>query len=107
MQPCRGEASLEFCRDVAQEVAECSRAGREQLCPQSSQEALKRFTTSTAGGEHGAGGVDVQPGSSAEAGLRVLDEKITYAVANLDYPQQWKDTDSRPREEGNEKEVRV
>lgn len=102
VQPCRGEAALEYRRDVAQEVAECSSAAMEQLCPRSSQEALKRFSTSTAGGEHGAGEVDVQPGSSPEAGLRDLDEKITYAVANLDYPGQWKNTDSRPREEGNE-----
>lgn len=103
VQPCRGEASLEYRRDVAQEVAECSSAAREQLCPRSSQEALKRSEiTSTAGGELGAGEADVQPGSSAEAGLRDLDEKITYAVANLDYPRQWKNTDSCPGEEGNE-----
>lgn len=61
----------------------------------------------TAGEELDAGGpgcseVDERPGSRAEAGLRHLEEKITYAVANLDYPRQWKNTDSRPTEEGNE-----
>lgn len=102
VRACGGEASLEYRGDVAQEVAECSSAAREQLCPRSSREAIERFSTWKAGGEHGAGGVDVQPGSSAEAGLRALGEKITDAVANLDYPQQWKNTDGLPREEGNE-----
>lgn len=82
-------------------------AAREQLGPRSYREALKRFSTSTAGealgaGRFGCSEIDVQPGSSAEAELRHLDEKITYAVANLDYPRQWKNTDGRPREEGNE-----
>lgn len=82
-------------------------AAREQLGPQSYREALKRFSTLTAGealgtGRFGCSEVDAQPDSSAEAELRHLDEKITYAVANLDYPRQWKNTDSRPREEGNE-----
>lgn len=103
VQPCRGEASLEYRRDVGQEVAECSSAAREQLCPRSSQETLERFPTSTAGGELGVGEVDVQPSSSAEAGLRDWEEKTTYAAANLDDPRQWKNTDSRPREEGNER----
>lgn len=103
VRACGGEASLEYRGDVAQEVAECSSAAREQLCPRSSREAIERFSTWKAGGEqHGAGGVDVQPGSSAEAGLRALGEKITDAVANLDYPEQWKNTDGLPREEGNE-----
>lgn len=107
VQPCRGETCLEYRRDVAQEVAECLSATREQLGPLSYQEALKSFSTSAAGEELGAGrsgcsNVDVRPSSSAEADLRHLDEKITYAVANLDYLQQWKNTDGRPREEGNE-----
>ena len=46
---------------------------------------------------------DVRLGQSSgdEAGLRQLDEKITQAMANMDYPQQWKNTDSQLRE-GNE-----
>ncbi|XP_056875134.1 rho guanine nucleotide exchange factor 28 isoform X1 [Takifugu flavidus] len=104
VQLCQGETSLEYRRDVAQEVAECLSAAREQLGPRSYWEALKRFSTSTAGealgtGRFGCSEVDAQLGSSAEAELRHLDEKITYAVANLDYPRQWKNTDSRPREE--------
>lgn len=100
VQPGQGEASLDHRRDVAPEVAEGSSAAREQLCSRSSQEALKRFSTSAAGGEHGTGEVDAQPGSSAEAGLGDLDEKITDAVANLDDPEQWKNPTSRPGEEG-------
>lgn len=39
--------------------------------------------------------------SGDETGLRRLDEKITLAMANMDYPQQWENTKSQPRE-GNE-----
>lgn len=107
VQLCKGETSLEYCRDIAQEVAEYLSAAREQLRPQRYQEALRNFTTSTAREElsaspPGCSEVPVQAGSSAEDSLRHLEEKITYAVANLDYPWQWKKNDGHPREEGNE-----
>lgn len=35
---------------------------------------------------------------AGEAGLKQLDEKITQAMANMDYPQQWRNTDSQTRE---------
>lgn len=38
--------------------------------------------------------------NKSSADLRLLDEKITHALANMDYPQQWK-TDGQPKE-GNE-----
>lgn len=111
IKPCEGEASLEYLRDVAQEAAEYLSANREQLGPQSYLGVLKRFSTSmrAADMELSADGLDcneedVQLGQSSgvDAGLRKLDEKITHAMANMDYPQQWKITDSQPRGEGNE-----
>lgn len=111
MKPCKGEASLEYLRDVAQEAAEYLSANKEQLGPHSYLEVLKRFSTSTraADEELSADGfngneedVQFRQGSGAEAGLRQLDENITHAMANMDYPQQWKNTDSQPGVEGNE-----
>lgn len=109
--PCEGEASLEYFRDVAQEAAEHLSANRDQLGPRSYLEVLKRFSTWARAADEELSGAgldgneeeDVQLRQSAgdEAGLRQLDEKITQAMANMDYPQQWKNTDSQPRE-GNE-----
>nr|XP_046230151.1 rho guanine nucleotide exchange factor 28 isoform X2 [Scatophagus argus] len=107
VKPCEGEASLEYLRDVAQEAAEYLSANRDQLGPQSYLEVLKRFSMRlwTADEELSVGEVDcseedvrLRQSSSNEAGLRQLDEKITQAMANMDYPQQWKNTDSQPRE---------
>ncbi|XP_018529451.1 rho guanine nucleotide exchange factor 28 isoform X2 [Lates calcarifer] len=104
---CEGEAALEYLRDVAQEAAEYLSAHRDQLCPQSYQEVLKRFPMWAWAADEGlsAGGSDrdeedVQLSKSRcdEAGLRQLDERITQAMANMDYPQQWKNTDSQSRE---------
>lgn len=36
--------------------------------------------------------------NSGEAGLKQLDEKITQAMANMDYPQQWRNTENQTRE---------
>uniref|UniRef100_A0A4W6F461 Rho guanine nucleotide exchange factor 28 n=1 Tax=Lates calcarifer TaxID=8187 RepID=A0A4W6F461_LATCA len=100
---CEGEAALEYLRDVAQEAAEYLSAHRDQLCPQSYQEVLKRFPMWAWAADEGlsAGGSDrdeedVQLSKSRcdEAGLRQLDERITQAMANMDYPQQWKNTDT-------------
>lgn len=106
-----GEASLEYLRDVAQEAAEYLSANRDQLGPQSYLEVLKRFSTlaQAADEELLAVGIDckeedvqLRESLGDEAGcLRQLDEKITQAIANMDYPQQWKNTDSQPRE-GND-----
>lgn len=106
VKPCEGEASLKYLRDVAQDAAEYLSANRDQLGPRSYLEVLKRFSAwaQAADKELSAAGLeDVQLGQSSgdEGGLRQLDEKITQAMANMDYPQQWKNTDSQTRE-GNE-----
>ncbi|XP_070706318.1 rho guanine nucleotide exchange factor 28 [Pempheris klunzingeri] len=108
IKPCEGDASLEYVRDVAQEAAEYLSANKDLLGPQSYLEVLKRFSTCTqqaAEEELPTKGLDrseedVQLGQSLgdEAGLRQLDERITQAMANMDYPQPWKNTDSQPKE---------
>ncbi|XP_073333999.1 rho guanine nucleotide exchange factor 28 [Pagrus major] len=105
VKPCEGEACLEYLRDVAQEAAEYLSANRDHLGPQSYLEVLKRFSTWAADEELSAEGLDsseedvrLRQCSGDEAGLRQLDEKITLAMANMDYPQQWENTESQPRE---------
>ncbi|XP_029300781.1 LOW QUALITY PROTEIN: rho guanine nucleotide exchange factor 28 [Cottoperca gobio] len=107
VEPCEGEASLEYIRDVAQEAAEYLSANRDQLGPQSYRGVLKRFSTcaQAADEEFCAAGLDsneedvrLRQSSADEAGLRQMDDNITHAMANMDYPQQWKNTDSQPRE---------
>ncbi|XP_056259969.1 rho guanine nucleotide exchange factor 28 isoform X2 [Seriola aureovittata] len=105
VKPCEGEASLEYFRDVAQEAAEYLSAHKDQLSPQSYLEVLKRFPAwaDAADEEFPAGGLErdeedvrFRECRGDESGLRHLDEKITQAMANIDYPQQWKN--SQPRE---------
>ncbi|XP_044189814.1 rho guanine nucleotide exchange factor 28 isoform X2 [Thunnus albacares] len=107
VKPCSGEASLEYVRDVAQEAAEYLSANRDQLGPQSYLEVLKRFSTWAQGADEvlTAGPLDcneedvrLRQSPGDEADVRQLDEKITQAMANMDYPQQWKNTDKQPRE---------
>ena len=108
VKPCEGEACLEYLRDVAQEAAEYLSANRDHLGPRSHLEVLKRFSTRAADEELSAEGSDcseedvqLRQSSGDETGFRHLDEKITLAMANMDYPQQWENTESQPRE-GNE-----
>ncbi|XP_062291104.1 rho guanine nucleotide exchange factor 28 [Scomber scombrus] len=107
VKPCRGEASLEYVRDIAQEAAEYLSANKDQLGPQSYLEVLKRFSTWVQGDdkELTAGPLDrieedvrLRQSSGDEADVKQLDERITQAMANMDYPQQWKNTDKQPRE---------
>ncbi|XP_019124676.1 rho guanine nucleotide exchange factor 28 isoform X2 [Larimichthys crocea] len=100
VKPCEGEASLEYLRDVAQEVAEYLSANRDQLSPQSYLEVLERFSTWAEAADEDCNEEDVRlrQSSGDEAGLRQLDEKIAQAMANMDYPQQWKNTEGQPRE---------
>ncbi|TDH02260.1 hypothetical protein EPR50_G00171190 [Perca flavescens] len=107
VKPCEGEASLEYLRDVAQEAAEYLSANRDQLGPQSYLEVLKRFSALVPGADEElfAAGLDcneedvrLRQSSGDEAGFRQLDEKITQAMANMDYPKQWKNAGSQPRE---------
>ncbi|CAB1455847.1 unnamed protein product [Pleuronectes platessa] len=107
VRPCEGETSLEYVRDVAQEAAEYLSAHREQLGTQSYLEVLKRFPLLPEE-ELSVGGLDRDEGDAEEvqlresrgkeAGLRQLDEKIAQAMANMDYPQQWRNTDCQQRE---------
>ncbi|KAK1883401.1 Rho guanine nucleotide exchange factor 28 [Dissostichus eleginoides] len=87
VNPCEGEASLGYIRDVAQQAAEYLSANREQLGPHSYLEVLKRFSTQAADEEPFALGSDsdeedmrLGQSSADEAGLRQLDEKITQAL---------------------------
>lgn len=48
------------------------------------------------GGEKEGEQAGQSPGDAA--GLRLLDEEITQAMANMEYPPQWKHTESHPRE---------
>ncbi|KAF0038914.1 hypothetical protein F2P81_009398 [Scophthalmus maximus] len=110
VKPCEGEASLEYLRDVAQEAAEHLSAHRDHLGTQSYLEVLERFPVwvQAADEEYSAGVLDQDEGDeddlqvresrSEDAGLLQLDEKITQAMANMDYPPQWKNTDSQQRE---------
>ncbi|XP_034048284.1 rho guanine nucleotide exchange factor 28 isoform X2 [Thalassophryne amazonica] len=103
---CGIEESLEYIRDVAQEAAEYLSVNSDQFGPKSYLEVLKRFSTciqetdDELSGGHFDGDEDEQLRLKArdKTGLRHLDEKITQAVANMDYPQQWKTTDNQSRE---------
>lgn len=107
VKPCRGEASLEYVRDIAQETAEYLSANKDRLGPQSYLEVLKRFSTKEREDdkEFTAGSLDrieedvrLRRSSGDEADVKQLDERITQAMANMDYPPQWKNTDKQPRE---------
>ncbi|XP_051794630.1 rho guanine nucleotide exchange factor 28 isoform X2 [Acanthochromis polyacanthus] len=107
VEPREGEASLEYLSDVAQEAAEYLSANREQLGPQSYLEVLKRFpmlmqsaNEELCAGQLGHNEQEVQLGRSSgdDVDVRLLDEAITQALANMDYPHQWKTPDSQPRE---------
>ncbi|XP_041826213.1 rho guanine nucleotide exchange factor 28 isoform X2 [Melanotaenia boesemani] len=107
IQLCEGEASLKYIRDVAQEAAEYFKENGDQLDPQSYQEVLKKFPVlAQTTDEDLCGrvlnsseqGVQLRSSSGNEADLRQLDEKITQALANMDYPWQLENTDSHPGE---------
>lgn len=109
-EPCEDRASLEYCRDVAQEAAEYLSANADQLGPLSYKKVLERFPKLARAldeelrGEafdHGEKKAQLRRSSGDEADLKRLDESIAQALANIDYPPQWKNTDSQP-EEGNE-----
>ncbi|XP_038821627.1 rho guanine nucleotide exchange factor 28-like [Salvelinus namaycush] len=118
-KPCGGGASLDYVCDLPQEVAEYLLANSDCLSPQSHLEVLRRVSAapgegntegdrSAGSGEHdlgktdqedGYGGGRPRPDPEVECRLREMDEKITQAVANLDYPLEWSGKASQPREE--------
>ncbi|KAM9437737.1 rho guanine nucleotide exchange factor 28-like isoform 3-T3 [Salvelinus alpinus] len=116
-KPCGGGASLDYVCDLPQEVAEYLLANSDCLSPQSHLEVLRRVSAapgegntegdrSAGSGEHDLGKTDQEdgyggprPDPEVECRLREMDEKITQAVANLDYPLEWSGKASQPREE--------
>ncbi|XP_061589145.1 rho guanine nucleotide exchange factor 28-like [Cololabis saira] len=107
IEPCEGMVSLEYFRDAAQEAAEYLSASPDHLESQSYKEVLERFPTLVRASDeelpgelldHNEKSIQLRPSSGD---LKQLDENIVQAVANMDYPQQWKNTDSQS-EEGNE-----
>ncbi|KAM4634066.1 rho guanine nucleotide exchange factor 28 [Polymixia lowei] len=113
VKPCGVGASLEYVSDVAQEVADYLSVNRYQLSPQSYLEVLKRLSTWVGGWDKSSDhDTKLCPGHSVcddedimirsspddEAGLRELDEKITHAMANMDYPEQWENRKTQPNE---------
>lgn len=95
VEPCEGRASLQYLADAAQEAAEHLRANRERLGPRSHLEVLERFSAAGLERREEEDGI-----SGGESGLGKLDEKITQAMANMEYPQQWSEADAQPREGG-------
>ncbi|KAM9735884.1 rho guanine nucleotide exchange factor 28 isoform 2-T2 [Menidia menidia] len=101
VKPCEGETSLMYVRDVAQEAAEYLKANGDHLGPQSYQEVLRKCPAVVkAAGEEPSSGlyhpeheVEPKPSSDDASDSAHLDEKITQALANMDYPRQWKNTD--------------
>uniref|UniRef100_A0A4W5JSY5 Uncharacterized protein n=1 Tax=Hucho hucho TaxID=62062 RepID=A0A4W5JSY5_9TELE len=118
-KPCGGGASLDYVCDLPQEVAEYLLANIDCLSPQSHLEVLRRVSAapgegnmegdrSAGSGEHYLGKTDQEdgyvggrprPDPEVECRLREMDERITQAMANLDYPLEWSGKASQPREE--------
>ncbi|CAB1318822.1 unnamed protein product [Coregonus sp. 'balchen'] len=119
-KPCGGGASLKYVRDLPQEVAEYLLANSDCLSPQSHLEVLRRVSAapgegdregnrrSCPGEEHYLGQTDQEeeggrggrprPDPQVECRLREMDERITQAMANMDYPPEWSGKASQPRE---------
>ncbi|KAM4532647.1 rho guanine nucleotide exchange factor 28 isoform 6-T7 [Fundulus diaphanus] len=100
-------ASLEYVRDVAQDAAEYLSGAWDQSGPQSYQELVRKFPVlGQAADEEFSGGLlecreretQLRGSSGDDPDLRHLDQKITLALANMDYPQQWKNTNREPRQ---------
>ena len=116
--PCGGGASLDYVSDLPQEVAEHLLANSDCLSPQSHLEVLRRVSAAPGEGnkegdrsagsgenylgktdqEDGYGGGRPRPDPEVECRLREMDERITQAMANLDYPLEWSGKTSQPRE---------
>ncbi|MED6290504.1 hypothetical protein CHARACLAT_013658, partial [Characodon lateralis] len=103
--PYGSKASLEYFRDDAQDAAEYLSGNWGQFGHQRCQEVLRRFPVlAQAADEEFCGGLlacrerETQLRGSSGDGLRHLDQKITLALANMDYPQQWKNSDWEPGE---------
>ncbi|XP_045081279.1 uncharacterized protein LOC121583127 [Coregonus clupeaformis] len=120
-KPCGGGASLKYVRDLPQEVAEYLLANSDCLSPQSHLEVLRRVSAAPGEGdregnrsagpgeehylgqtdqeEEGGRGGRPRPDPQVECRLREMDERITQAMANMDYPPEWSGKASQPRED--------
>ncbi|XP_008401579.1 rho guanine nucleotide exchange factor 28-like [Poecilia reticulata] len=102
-------AFLQYFRDTAQDAAEYLRGDRDQLAPQSYREVLRRFPLLAQAADQEICGLlefremetQLRGSSGDNVDLKHLDEKITLALANMEYPQQWKNSD-REQGEGHE-----
>ncbi|XP_007549033.1 rho guanine nucleotide exchange factor 28-like, partial [Poecilia formosa] len=107
--PCGCTAFLQYFRDTAQDAAECLRGERDQLDPQSYREVLRRFPLLAQAADQEICGLlesremetQLRGSSGDNVDLKHLDEKITLTLANMEYPQQWKNPD-REQGEGHE-----
>lgn len=94
-------------------MAEYLGANSDRLSPQSYLEVLRRVSTrkgdrDESGGhdeelspvqsDQGDEGVLITASLEGETRLKELDEKITQAMANMDYPQHWRSTGSQPKD---------
>ncbi|XP_012726917.2 rho guanine nucleotide exchange factor 28 isoform X1 [Fundulus heteroclitus] len=100
-------ASLEYVRDAAQDAAEYLSGAWDHSGPQSYQELGRKFPAlAQAADEEFSRGLlecreretPLRGSSGDDPDLRHLDQEITLALANMDYPQQWKNTDWEPRQ---------
>uniref|UniRef100_A0A3P9KPV9 Rho guanine nucleotide exchange factor (GEF) 28a n=1 Tax=Oryzias latipes TaxID=8090 RepID=A0A3P9KPV9_ORYLA len=98
VNPCQGQTTLQYVRDFAQETAEYLSANIKQLDLQNYSDILKRFPAlGLAVDEKVCDGLsDCRRSSGSEADVTQLDEEITQALANMDYPWQWEGKDSQP-----------
>ncbi|XP_024155388.1 rho guanine nucleotide exchange factor 28 isoform X1 [Oryzias melastigma] len=105
VNPCQGQTSLQYVKDLAQEAAEYLSANINQLDLQNYSDILKRFPALglVVDEEVYDGLSDCRRSSGSEADVTQLDEKITQALANMDYPWQWEGKDSQP---GQDSELR-
>ncbi|KAM6903033.1 rho guanine nucleotide exchange factor 28 [Xenentodon cancila] len=105
IEPCEGKASLEYFRDVAQEAAEYLSACTDHLESQSYRQVLERFPALARASDEELRGELLDPSEKAvrlrrsSDDLQRLDENITQALANMDYPPQWKNTDRQSEED--------
>ncbi|XP_072310586.1 rho guanine nucleotide exchange factor 28 [Eucyclogobius newberryi] len=89
IEPCGNEFSLQYVKDVAQFIAEYLNSSSNQLGPHSSIHIQKIFSEWTQRDEEF---VDIKDE------LRLLDEKITCALANLVHPLEWTESDCQSRQ---------
>ncbi|KAM8871700.1 rho guanine nucleotide exchange factor 28 isoform 7-T9 [Synchiropus picturatus] len=87
-QLCGVQTSLKYVKDLAYEAAERLSSNRNQLVPGSYLDVLDRLSVVGAEEHHPSEGSNV---GVDMAMLKTMDEKVTLAIANMDYPPWWSD----------------